>query len=171
VAHDRDMAKLSYEIESNVPPEVVLEAATDFGPRRLELWAGIDPSRYELHGAGEGWADVTEASAVFGGIWARERYTWSGNTVVATVQESNVFRPGGTWRLTVEPNGSGGSTIRVSVHRRAGSLRGRMLGAVVQVMGRKVLRASFETTLGRLGGTSGAQPGSEIPPPGVEASA
>lgn len=149
------MAKVSYEIETRVPPEKVLAAATDFTPRRLELWAGIDPSGYLLHGSGDGWAEVTEGSSVFGGIWARERYTWSGNTVVATVQESNVFRPGGRWQLTVEPNGEGGSAIRVSVHRRAGSPRGRLLGAVVQLMGRRVLPASFGKTLARLEGEAG----------------
>jgi hypothetical protein len=152
---DPGMAKVSYELETKVPPEQVLEAARDFTPRRLELWSGIDPSRYELHDSGEGWAEVTEGSAVFGGIWARERYTWSGNTVAATVQESNVFRPGGTWQLTVEPNGDGGSLIRVSVHRQAGSLRGRLLGAVVQVMGTRVLPASFAKTLARLEAKAG----------------
>ena len=133
----------------------MLAAATDFTLRRLELWSGIDPSRYELHDSGEGWAEVTEGSAVFGGIWARERYTWSGNTVVATAPDSNVFRPGGRWQLTVEPNGDGGSTARVSVHRRAGSLRGRLLGAVVQMMGTRVLPASFAKTLARLEAEAG----------------
>jgi hypothetical protein len=140
------MAKLSYTVETGVEPERILAAATEFSERRLELWPGIDPNVYRLHASGEGWAEVTEGTAG-PGIWARERYEWTGNVVRATIQDSNAYRPGGTWELRVEPRPAGGSTLHVSVHRRSHGVKGRLIGAMVQLLGRRILPKGLANTL------------------------
>jgi hypothetical protein len=70
---------------------------------------------WQLHDSGSNWAEATEGSP---SVWARERYEWSGNRVVGTTQDSNVFRPGGTWTLTADPRDGGGSHVRVVLDRR-----------------------------------------------------
>lgn len=140
------MAKVTYTVETSVEPDRILAAATDFSERRLEVWPGIDPKVYEVHAQGDGWAEVTEGTAG-AGVWGRERYEWSGNVVRATIQESNIFRPGGTWELRVEPRADGGSVAHVSVHRRTYGIKGRLLGALMQLLGKRVLPKGFATTL------------------------
>jgi hypothetical protein len=140
------MAKLSYTVETEVEPERVLAAATEFSERRLELWPGIDPDRYRVHASGEGWAEVTEGTAS-PEVWARERYEWSGNVVRATIQESNTYRPGGTWEMRVEPRAGGGSAIHVSAHRQSHGFKGRLIGAMVQLFGRRILPKGLAKTL------------------------
>src|SRR5712691_439243 len=96
------MAKISFSIDSDLPAERVLAVATDFSNARLQYWPAIDPNVYQVHSRSAVSADVTEGSSVMGGIWAHEAYEWSTPGVVrATVQESNVFRPGGVWELRV----------------------------------------------------------------------
>jgi hypothetical protein len=138
------MAKLTYTVESRIDPDRLLAAATDFSERRLELWPGIDPKVYEVHAQGDGWAEVTEGTAS-PAVWGRERYEWSGSLVRATIQASNIFRPGSTWELRVEPRG-GGSVAHVSVHRRTFGVKGRLLGAIVQLFGTKMLPKGFAKT-------------------------
>jgi len=140
------MAKLTYTVESSVAPDRLLAAATDFSERRLELWPGIDPKVYSVHAQGDGWAEVTEGTAG-PGVWARERYEWSGNVVRCMVQESNIYRPGGTWELRVEPRSGGGSVATVSVHRRSYGVKGRLIGALVQLFGKRILPKGFANTL------------------------
>ncbi|HLE99192.1 MAG TPA: hypothetical protein VI540_04790, partial [Gaiellaceae bacterium] len=103
----------------------VLSNLVDFGERRPELWPAIDASVYRVHTVGEDWAEVTEGSDVFAGIWARERYDWSSPGVVqATIQDSNVWHPGATWTLLAEPGRNGGSRLAV-VRERPSSARRR----------------------------------------------
>ena len=76
------MAKIHYEADGAVAADRFIAALTDFGPRRPELWPGLDAKFYELHELGDTWADVTEGTDIFGGVWARERYDWSEPGVV-----------------------------------------------------------------------------------------
>ena len=100
---------------------------------------------YEVHAQGDGWLEVTEGTAS-PAVWGRERYEWSGNVVRATIQESNVFRPGSTWELRVEPRNDGGSVAHVSVHRRTYGVKGRLLGAIVQLFGKRIMPKGFAKT-------------------------
>ena len=88
------MAKIHYEADGAVTAERFIAALTDFGPRRPELWPGLDTKFYELHELGDTWADVTEGTDIFGGVWAREHYDWSEPGVVRlTLKEAVDFRP------------------------------------------------------------------------------
>jgi len=156
------MPRIAFEIESAVAPEDVLAAATDFGPRRPELWPLIDPAVFRVHGVGDGWADVTEGSAMLGGIWARERYDWTEpNVVRATIQDSNVYQPGGVWELRVAPLGTG-SRVSVVNDRRPRGPRGYVLAAMVRLMGRRELPRTFQLTLDRLQSSPRSVPGDRV---------
>lgn len=137
------MAAVRFTIESPRHPSEVIDALTDFTPRRPDLWPSIDPSVYVVHEVGDGFAEATEGSDVMGGIWARERYEWSDRHVRATLVESNLWHPGGTWEATVTPRDGGGSRIAVVRDRTPKVLRARLLEAMLRVAGARVLAADL----------------------------
>jgi hypothetical protein len=139
------MAKVRFSADSSVSPERVLAATTDFSDRRPEIWPRISRKYYAVHEVGDNWAEVTEGSDMMGGIWARERYEWSEpNTVRATIVDSNIFKSG-IWEMRVEPR-NGGSHVEVNYHRQSKG-KGRLMGAIVTLMGRRVLPADLKKTL------------------------
>jgi hypothetical protein len=129
--------------DTGVPAEDVMAAATDFSERRPVLWPNISQEFYELHSRGSNWAEVTEGSPA---VWARERYEWSDDRVVGTTQESNVWQPGGTWTLSVEPRTGGGSHIRMVLDRHWKG-RGWFFAVPVAVFGRQMLGRNLQKTL------------------------
>lgn len=138
------MARIEFQIESPLDPEAVLASLVDFGTHRPELWPAIDPKVYEVHDLGDSWADVTEGSDVFGGIWARECYDWSQPGLVeATIQDSNFWHAGGTWRLQAEPAPGGGSRLTVTRDRRAKNARARVLEGMLRIAGARMLAAEL----------------------------
>jgi hypothetical protein len=144
------MAKLTYNAETAASPEAVIAAARDFTDRRPDLWPQLDRSYYEVHEVGEGHAVITEGTESMGGIWARERYEWPEPDLVrASVQDSNVFRSG-VWELRARPRPGGGAHVEVLNHRRARGIRGHLLGAMLQLAGRRMLAASLEEALERV---------------------
>jgi hypothetical protein len=140
------MPKITFTVESPLPPERIVEAATDFSDRRPDLWPNISRRYYQVHERGDTWAEVTEGSDTMGGVWARERYDWSTPGVVrATVLESNVFS-GGIWEMRVEPSPSGGSRINVVSHRQPKG-RGRVAAVFMTLGGKRFLTKSLQKTL------------------------
>jgi hypothetical protein len=143
-----EMANMRFRLNSDLPAETVLAVATDFSENRPRYWPNIDPKVYKVHGTSATSADVTEGSAVFGGIWAREAYDWSEpGTVRATVQNSNAFQPGGSWQLRATRCPEGGCHIEVLNHRQARGLKGRVIGTMLTLMGSKVLPKQLQQTL------------------------
>jgi hypothetical protein len=67
------MAKVRFSIDSYLPAQTVLAIATDFSENRPHYWPNIDPKVYKVHTRSATSAEVTEGSAIFGGIWARAR--------------------------------------------------------------------------------------------------
>jgi hypothetical protein len=142
------MAKVRFSIDSDLAAETVLAIATDFSENRLRYWPNIHPKVYSVHSKSARSADVTEGSAVFGGIWAREAYDWSEpDTVRATVQDSNAFQAGGTWQLRATPRPEGGCHIEVLNHRQANGFKGRLIGMMLTLMGSRVLPKQLQQTL------------------------
>jgi Polyketide cyclase / dehydrase and lipid transport len=136
------MPHVEISVDSDVAPERVLAAATDFSEKRPDYWPNIDREHFRVHGRGEHWAEATEGSP---SVWARERYEWSGNRVVGTTQQSNVFRPGGTWTLTAEPH-DGGSRVRIVLDRRFKG-RGWLFYPAVALFGRRMFERNLQKTL------------------------
>jgi hypothetical protein len=144
------MVEIRFRRETPVPPDVVLTAAIDFSENRPQIWTMLSPEIYRVHEVGATSADVTEGSAVMGGIWAREEYDWSvAGTVRAVVRESNVFAPGSSWELTVEAL-PGGSAVSWLARRRGVGFKGRLLTAVLRLRGEKMLSGYLAETLARL---------------------
>lgn len=145
------MVEVRFEVETPLPPERVLSAATDFSERRPEIWSGIDPKQYRVHALGEATAEVTEGGGQFGGIWARERYHWSNpGKVTAQVLDSNIFRAGSRWELHVQPTPAGGSRVGWTSVRQPNSHKGRLVVLALKIAGRRMLRGYLLKTLSRL---------------------
>src|ERR1043166_582827 len=102
------MTTISFDLDTNLPPDRVIAALTDFSARRRDLFPSLDPASYRVNAQGDGWADVTEGRTMAGGIWERNRYEWTEpHTVRMKLINSNLFRPGSDWLYRVEPRGSG----------------------------------------------------------------
>lgn len=141
------MSNFSFSVETDLTPERVLAVAVDFTERRPDLWHSISRKYYKVHEVGDGWAIVTEGSDVAGGTWARERYEWSDRYVRGTVQESNIFRAGGTWELRVTPRTGGGSHVESIYHRPPKGLKGHLMSWMMQLLGPRILRPALVRTL------------------------
>jgi hypothetical protein len=105
-------------------PEQFVAGLTDFGPGRL-------------HDQGPTEADVTEGS---GGVWERLHYDWSDpNRVVMTTTGSNIWggQSGHTYTFTRNPNGT--TELDAVVVREGKNLKGRALGIVLGLFGKRVL--------------------------------
>jgi hypothetical protein len=115
-----------------VSPERVLEAARDFSERRPQLWPDVHAELFELHRAGEGFAEVTEGNpSPIGPFWERLRYDWSEpGTVKGVVIDSNVFRPGSTWEIAATAADEG-SRVAVTMVRNFKGLKGRLVGPLL----------------------------------------
>ena len=146
------MAKIHYEADGAVSADRFVAALTDFGPRRPELWPGLDAKYFQLHELGDTWADVTEGTDIFGGVWARERYDWSEPGVVRlTLQEAPDFTPGTVTVYRVTSAGTDRCHVAVDFHRHARSMRGRLVGFLVTLAGRRRFAGELREMLDRLG--------------------
>ena len=149
------MARIHYEADGPVSPERFIAALTDFTERRPELWLNLDAKFFKLHEMGATWAEVTEGTDVLGGVWAREHYDWSQPGYVRLeLVESVDFQPGTLIEYRVTPGPRGGCHVAVDFQRIARSLRGRFVGAVVQLTGVRRFAADLGVTLERLGRTA-----------------
>ena len=148
------MARIHFRLESKLAPGAVLDALTDFGPRRSQVWPNIDDEHFKLHGEGPGWAEVTEGSSVAGGVWEREKYTWdatAGSVAVETI-DSNTWGPGSRWDYRLSTTAQGGTAIDVTVERHGKGLKGKLIELGLVVVGAGMLRSQMERALARSAG-------------------
>lgn len=148
------MPHIHFQVHTELQPDAVLAALTDFGPGRAGVWPNIDAEHFRVHGQGTGWADVTEGSAVAGGVWERSRYEWdaAAGTASATTTDSNTWGPGSRWDYRLTPASGGGTDVDVHVTRLGVGLKGRLLGAAVGLVGARRLRSDLERALDRAAG-------------------
>ena len=139
------MPTVKTSIQSPLPPAEVLRILTDFGPARSQAWPGVDDEHLQVHGQGDGWADVTEGNPT---TWERERYTWdaAAGTVTATTTDSNVWAAGSRWDYALTPDGPG-TLVTVTLTRHGRNLKGRLIGALLPVVGGSVVRKSLSAAL------------------------
>jgi polyketide cyclase/dehydrase/lipid transport protein len=147
------MARVEFDIESQLSPERILAGLTDFPDRRPDLWPGLDRSQYRVFQVGDTWADVREGTSK--SIWARERYDWSQpGTVRWEVTESSFCRPGSYVQTQIRPDAEDGSRIHVIWERHALGLGSRlMLGLIVLTRGAPV-KSSLRKGLQRIAAQS-----------------
>jgi hypothetical protein len=126
-------------------PEQFVAGLTDFGPGRSKLFGRSADKYLKVHHRGAHDADVTEGS---GGIWETLHYDWSDpNRAVLTTTDSNVWggRSGHTYTFTRRPDGK--TDVDAVVVREGKNIKGRLLGFVVGIAGKRVLEKAFENSV------------------------
>ncbi|MDH2415973.1 hypothetical protein [Nocardioides sp. CER19] len=139
------MTTIHLHANTRVTPEQFIAALTDFGPGRSQIFGNTDDKDLQVHSVGDHQADVTEGSR---GIWERLTYDWSnpGHVVLRTTDSNTWGRSSShVYDLTRRPDGT--TDIDYTVVREGKNLRGRLLGAVVATVGRKVLSNAFDGTV------------------------
>jgi YD repeat-containing protein len=132
---------IRFHLQSALSPAEVLGVLTDFGPTRPAAWPTIDTEHFTVHDRGETWAEVTEGTAA---AWERARYEWdpAGTTVTIRTLDSKLFGAGGGWIFRAVPAGAG-SRVEVELTRTPRTLKGRVLAALLPLVGPSSLRKSF----------------------------
>jgi hypothetical protein len=139
------MATISFSTTTTVTPEQFAAAITDFGPGRSQIFPNTDDGQLVVHDRGPGWADVTEGK---GPVWERLRYDWSDPAWTRmTTTDSNTWggASGHTYSYTARPDGT--TAIDVVVVREGKNLKGRLIGALLTVAGRRAFAGQFAKTV------------------------
>jgi hypothetical protein len=157
------MATIHLNETTTSTPEQFVAALTDFGPGRQEIFGRSADGYLKVHDQGPDQADVTEGS---GGVWERLHYDWSDpDRVVMTTTDSNLWGgdSGHTYTFTRQADGTTG--VDVVVVRDGKNLKGRALGLVLEVAGRRVLGKELGKTVKAIEARNGAaQTGAENGP-------
>ncbi|MGV9613691.1 hypothetical protein [Nocardia xishanensis] len=135
------MATVRFHLLSTLSPAEVVQVLTDFGPARAQVWPTIDAEHLVVHDRGDTWAEVTEGTAA---AWERARYQWdpAGDTVTITTLDSKLFGAGGGWVFRATPD-EGGTRVDVELTRAPRTLKGKILAALLPLIGPSSLRKSF----------------------------
>jgi hypothetical protein len=142
------MAHVTGDVESPLPPQVFLNALTDFSDQRPELWPNLERSYYKVHSVSDTSAEVTEGGK---GVWERARYDWSDpGTVRIEVLDSNTFLPGSYWIYSAGPTPSGGSRVHYEFLRKPRTAKGFLLSGLLTLFGRKIFDSFLHEMLRRL---------------------
>jgi len=143
-------------VQIPLSPQAALNALTDFGPHRAEVWPNIDVAHFQVHKQDVSSAEVTEGSAVVGGAWERERYTWdaAAGTVAVETIDSNIWGPGSRWDYRIKLGSSGGSEIEVTVVRNGKTFKGRLIELAFILIGTRQLATQIRGALARAGSIS-----------------
>ncbi|MFD6273768.1 hypothetical protein [Nocardia asteroides] len=140
------MTTIRFHLLSTLTPAEVVRVLTDFGPTRPETWANsIDAEHFVVHERGDTWAEVTEGTAA---AWERARYDWdpAGDTVTVTTLDSKLFGAGGGWVFRATPT-ERGSRVDVELTRTPTAVKGKILAALLPLIGPSSLRKSFAAPL------------------------
>ena len=141
------MPTTRFTVHTTLAPSEVLDLFTDFGPGRVAAWPNLDGAHSEVHDQGAGWAEVTEGNAMG---WERERYSWDAATGIVAIEtlDSNLWGPGSGWRYELAP-AAGGTDVGVTLTRVPASWRGRLVGALIPLVGARALGRQFRSVLQR----------------------
>jgi hypothetical protein len=139
------MPTTQFTVHTSLSPSDVMGLFTDFGPDRASRWPSIDDAHFKVHDVGPDWAEVTEGNAMG---WERERYAWNADagTVAIDTLESNLLGPGSGWRYELRPAAEG-TDVQVTLTRVPKSLRGRLIGALIPIVGARTLGRQFQSVL------------------------
>src|SRR5262245_22562362 len=148
------MPTVHFSQTTTATPEQFVAAVTDFGPDRSKIFRNSGDSYLKVHDQGPDWADVTEGS---NGVWERLRYDWSDpHRVVMTTTDSNIWggASGHTYTLTPQPDGT--TLVDVVVVRDGKNLKGRLIGVLVGLAGKRALSKLFANTVKAIESRDGA---------------
>lgn len=126
-------------------PEQFIAGLTDFGPGRAKLFVNSADDHLKVHSQGPTYADVTEGND---SAWERLHYDWSDpNHIVLKTTDSNLWggNSGHTYRLRRRSDGA--TTIDVQIVRQGKNAKGRFLGVVLGLFGKRVLGKPFDNSV------------------------
>jgi hypothetical protein len=139
------MATIHLKETTTATPEQFIAALTDFGPDRSKLFGRSADNYLEVHNQGPTHADVTEGS---GGIWERLDYDWSNpNRVVMKTTDSNTWGGDSGHTYTFTRQSEGTTAVDVVVVRDGKNLKGRALGVVLAIFGKRILGKELGKTV------------------------
>ena len=150
------MSTIHLQETTTSTPEQFVAGLTDFGPDRSKLFGRSADEYLKVHDQGPSQADVTEGS---GGIWERLHYDWSDpSRVVMTTTDSNTWggASGHTYTLTRRPDGT--TDVDVVVVREGKNIKGRVIGIVLAIFGKRVLGGELEKTVKAIEARNGGSP-------------
>jgi len=139
------MATIRFTQTTTATPEQFIAGLTDFGPGRSKIFENSADDDLKVHSQGPTEADVTEGSR---GIWERLHYDWSDpNRVVLTTTDSNTWGgdSGHTYTFSRRPDGT--TRVDYVVVRDGKNLKGRVLGIVLEKIGKGRLEKAFQGTV------------------------
>jgi hypothetical protein len=148
------MATIHFHETTHATPEQFVEALTDFGPGRSELFGNSADDYLKVHDKGPTEADVTEGS---NHIWERLHYDWSNpEHIVLTTTDSNLWggHSGHTYTLTRRPDGT--TDIDVVIIREGKNVKGKLLGSFLGIVGKGSLVKAFDSTVKAIDARYGA---------------
>ena len=139
------MTVVRFHIHSTLKPDAALAALTDFSAARPGNWPSIDAEHFLVHERGDTWAEVTEGNS---SAWERSRYEWDARTrrVDISTHESKLFGRGGGWTFQFTPDRAG-TRIDVELTRTPTAFRGKVLAALLPIIGPSTLSKSFRKPL------------------------
>ena len=158
------MATIHLHKTTTSTPEQFIAGLTDFGPGRSKLFGTSADGYLKVHDQGPTEADVTEGSS---GIWERLHYDWSDpNRVVLTTTDSNVWGGNSGHTYTFTQSHDGTTDVDVVVVREGKNFKGRALGIVVGIIGKRMLEKQLGKTVKAIearnsGTTSAAAPAAD----------
>ncbi len=142
------MARVEFDMDTEVPPQRIIDALTDFSERRPERWPGLNAKEYQVFEVGDTSATVREGNG--GSIWAKERYDWSRpGTVRWEVLESGFCAPGSFVQAEVAPR-DGGSRIHVTWERQPTTFAARLILAMIVLTRGAPVKSSLKKGLDRI---------------------
>jgi hypothetical protein len=136
------MATLHFTATTTATPEQFVAGLTDFGPGRKELFENSTDDELKVHSQGPTEADVTEGSS---GIWERLHYDWSDpDRVVLNTTDSNTWSNKSSHTYTFKRQPDGTTDIDYVVVRDGKTFKGRVIGVVLDTIGKGRLKKAFE---------------------------
>jgi hypothetical protein len=139
------MPTIHFSQTTTATPEQFVAAVTDFGPDRSKIWRNSTDQYLKVHNQGDHEADVTEGSR---GIWESLHYDWSNpDRVVMTTTDSNIWGGNSCHTYTLSRRPDGTTNVDVVVVRDGKNFKGRMIGVVVGLFGKRLLSQEFKKTV------------------------
>jgi hypothetical protein len=139
------MATLHFKETTTATPEQFVAALTDFGPGRSKIFENSTDADLKVHSQGPTEADVTEGSH---GIWERLHYDWSDpNRVVLTTTDSNTWGNSSSHTYAFSRDAGGKTVVDYTVVRDGKTVKGKLLGVVVDTVGKGKLKKAFDGTI------------------------
>ena len=138
------MATIHLHQTTTATPEEFRAGRTDFGPDRSKIFPNSADGYLKLHDQGPTEADVTKSSS---GVWERLHYDWSDPMrVVMKTTDSNTWGgdSGHTYAFTRRPDGA--TDVDVTVVRDGKNFKGRVLGVIIESVGKRSLAKALEHT-------------------------